>query len=121
MPNSAPLTSPATPSMVTGTTRSRPAPDGPSDLVIYGRVLSTAILNAKLGNIGAAEQQVAAATEWQQRYDLRPSALVIGDYDGTRHVARGYIAERRGDFSEAKREYDQTEVEGDPTTRIFAH
>src|SRR5262245_51907903 len=40
MPNSAPLTSPATPSMVTGTTRSRPAPDGPSDLVFYGRVLT---------------------------------------------------------------------------------
>src|SRR5262244_1512229 len=40
MPNSAPSTSPATPAMVTGTTRSRPAPDGSSDLVIYGRVLT---------------------------------------------------------------------------------
>src|SRR5689334_8800706 len=43
MPNSAPSTSPATPSMVTGTTRSRPAPDGPSDLVIYGRLLRPSI------------------------------------------------------------------------------
>src|SRR5262245_18684724 len=40
MPNSAPSTSPATPSMVTGITRSSPAPDGPSDLVIYGRPLN---------------------------------------------------------------------------------
>jgi tetratricopeptide (TPR) repeat protein len=83
--------------------------------------LSAAILNAKLGNMSAAEKRVAAAAAWQQLYDLRPSFLIIGDYDGSRHVARGYIAERRGDSESAKREYDQTESEGDPTTRIFAH
>jgi hypothetical protein len=88
---------------------------------VYYWELSAAILNAKLGNMTAAEQRVAAAAAWQQRYDLRPSALIIGDYDGARHVARWYIAERRGDSAEAKREYDQTEIEGDPTTRIFAH
>jgi len=88
---------------------------------VYYWEISAAILTAKLGNMSAAEQRVTAAAAWQQRYDLRPSALIIGDYDGTRHVARGYIAERRGDSAGAKREYDQTEFEGDPTTRIFAH
>src|SRR5262245_32450817 len=50
MPNSAPLTSPATPSMVTGTTRLSPAPDGPSDLVIYGRVLRASPSGALAGH-----------------------------------------------------------------------
>ena len=36
-------TSRATPSMVTGITRSSPAPDGPRDLVIYGRLLTDAL------------------------------------------------------------------------------
>jgi tetratricopeptide (TPR) repeat protein len=88
---------------------------------VYYWELSAAILNARLGNMRAAEQRVAAAAEWQQLYDLGPSFLITGDYDGARHVARGYISERRGDSAGAKSEYDQTETEGDPTTRIFAH
>ena len=88
---------------------------------VYYWELSAAILNARLGNMSAAEQRVTAAAAWQQQYDLRANDLIIGDYDGTRHIARGYIAERRGDSAGAKREYDQTEFGGDPTTRILAH
>src|SRR5262249_60840230 len=53
LPTPAPPPPPATPSMVTGTTRSRPAPDGPSDLVIYGRLLRSIRLPIAIPILGS--------------------------------------------------------------------
>jgi hypothetical protein len=95
------------------------------DTIVVGDVyfweINRALLNAKLGNMNAAQQGVVEAGAWQQRYDLRPRFLESADYDGMGHIARGYIAERRGDSAGAKAEYDQAVSNGTDDTKPLAH
>jgi tetratricopeptide (TPR) repeat protein len=85
---------------------------------VYYWELDRAILNAKLGNMMAAEKNLADALAWRRDYNLVANDLVSVDPEDMAQMTRGYLDERRGDRTGAAQEYGRVNKQG--TTIGFA-